>query len=155
MADLEGSESIEIDAPVERCFAVAADVESAPQWHGAMRTAVALARDAHGRPTLIDTKQDALVASVSLVLRFSYQEPTGMRWTRERGDLRSLDGEWRFEDVGGGRTRATYSLEIGLNRALALLRKGVRGPLEAKVREQLTRKPLEGLKRAVEGDSDR
>jgi uncharacterized membrane protein len=154
MADLEGTESIEIDAPIERCFAVAADVESAPDWHGAMRSADALERDADGRPTLVETKQDALVTSVSLCLRFSYEEPTGMRWTRERGDLRSLVGSWRFEDIGGGRTRATYSLEIGLNRALALLRKGVRGPVEAKVREQLTRRPVEGLKRAVEGASE-
>ena len=150
MADIEGSESIEIDAPIERCFAIAADVERAPLWHGAMTAADALAYDADGRPELVDAKIDALVASVSLALRFDYSEPHGMRFERESGDLKSLVGSWRFEDIGGGRTRAVYSLEIGLNRALALLRKGVRGPAEAKVRELLARRPVEGLKRAAE-----
>lgn len=151
MADLEGSESIEIDAPIERVWAVAVDVESAPEWHGAMRRADALERDAEGRAVLVETDQDAIVTKVSMLLRFSYDEPSSMTWTRESGDLKSLTGEWRFEPLAGSRTRATYSLEIGLNRALSLLRKGVRGPAEAKVREHLARRPVEGLKRVVEG----
>jgi hypothetical protein len=150
MADLEGSESIEIEAPIERCFAIAADVERAPEWHGSMKAAEAIEHDADGRPLLVETKQDALVASVSFCLRFSYDEPWGMRWTRVRGDLKSLEGEWIFEELDGGLTRATYNLEIGLNRTLSLLRKGVRGPAEAKVRELLARRPVEGLKRVAE-----
>jgi len=150
MADLEGSESIEIEAPIERVWAIAADVERAPEWHGAMRTAEALERDEHGRPTLVETRQDAIVAKVTLFLRFSYEDRVAIDWERERGDLKSLVGGWRFQELGSGLTRATYSLEIGLNRALSLLRKGVRGPAEAKVREHLARRPVEGLKRAAE-----
>ena len=150
MADLEGSASIEIDAPIERCFEVIADVERAPEWQGAMKSAVALEHHPDGRPLLVETKIDALVASVTVCLRFDYFEPTGMRWTRERGDLKSLVGGWQLEALARDRTRATYSLEIGLNRALSLLRKGVRGPAEAKVRDLLTNRPLEGLKREAE-----
>jgi len=150
MADLEGSSSIEIGAPIERCFAIIADVERAPEWQGAMRKAKALEYDARGRPVLVETHIHAIVADVALWLRFDYLEPTGMRWTRERGDLKSLSGAWRLEDLGGERTRATYSLEIGLGRALGLLRKGVRGPAEAKVRGLLTHHPVEGLKREAE-----
>jgi hypothetical protein len=150
MADLEGSSSIEIDAPIDHCWRVIADVERAPEWQGSMKTAEAVERDDEGRPRLVETKIDALVASVTVLLRFDYSEPTGMRWTRERGDLKSLVGSWELEDLGGGRTRATYSLEIGLNRALSLLRKGVRGPAESKVRDLLTNRPVEGLKREAE-----
>ncbi len=150
MADLEGSSSIDIDAPIERCFEIIADVERAPQWQGAMQQARAVEYDAHGHPVLVETRIHAIVASVTVWLRFDYLEPTGMRWTRERGDLTSLSGAWQLEDLGGGQTRATYSLEIGLNRTLALLRKGVRGPAEAKVRELLTNSPVEGLKREAE-----
>jgi hypothetical protein len=150
MADLEGSASIEIDAPVDHCWQVIADVERAPAWQGAMKSAVAIERDGAGRARLVETKIDALVASVTVCLRFDYREPTGMRWTRERGDLKSLVGAWELQDLGGGRTHATYSLEIGLNRALSLLRKGVRGPAEAKVRELLTNRAVEGLKREAE-----
>ena len=150
LADLEGSSSIDIDATIERCFEIIADVERAPAWQGAMQKARALEYNAQGRPILVEAHINAIVANVTVWLRFDYIEPTGMRWTRERGDLKSLSGAWQLEDLGGGRTRATYSLEIGLNRTLALLRKGVRGPVEAKVRELLTNHPVEGLKREAE-----
>ncbi len=150
MADLEGTSWIDIDAPIERCFEIIADVERAPEWQGAMQKALAVERDAQGRPVLVETQIHAIVANVTLWLRFEYFAPTAMRWTRERGDLKSLSGAWQLEDRGSNQTRATYSLEIGPNRALGLLRKGVRGPAEAKVRELLTRSPVEGLKREAE-----
>jgi hypothetical protein len=115
-----------------------------------MKSAEAVERHPDGRPLLVQTKIDALVASVNVCLRFDYFEPDGMRWTRERGDLKSLVGGWQLEALSRDRTRATYSLEIGLNRALSLLRKGVRGPAESKVRDLLTNRPLEGLKREAE-----
>jgi ribosome-associated toxin RatA of RatAB toxin-antitoxin module len=150
VADLEGSESLEIDAPIERCFEIAADVERAPDWQGTMRTARAVERDEAGRPVVVESEIDASVAHVTLRLRFSYQEPTGMRWTREAGDLKSLEGSWAFTDLGDGRTRATYSLEIGLNRALGMLAKTVRGPARGHVRHLLAHRPVEGLKRQAE-----
>ena len=151
MGDLSGEASIEIAAPVDRCFAIAADIERAPEWQGAMRSAVALDRDAAGRPLLVEAELDALVARVSMVLRFSYDEPHGLTWTRERGDLAGLEGSWRFEPGIGGATLATYALDIRLSRTLALLRKGVRGPVESRVRALLTERPLEGLRGQAEG----
>ena len=151
MADLSGEASIEIAAPPERCFAIAADVERAPEWQGAMRGARALQRGAGGRPVLVETEIDALVARVTVLLRFDYDEPAGLSWHREGGDLKGLEGGWRFAPAADGATLATYGLDIRLNRALALLRKGVRGPAEARVRTLLVERPLEGLKRVVEG----
>ena len=153
MADLSGAATVEIAAPPERCFAVAADVERAPEWQGAMRSARALQHGAGGRPILVETEIDALVATVRLVLRFDYDEPRGLTWSREGGDLKGLDGSWHFEPAGAGATLATYALDIRLNRALALLRKGVRGPAEARVRSLLVDRPLEGLKRVAEARS--
>ena len=150
MADLSGSHSLEIDAPVERVFAIAADVERAPEWQGAMKTATALEHDDAGRPTLVETELDSSVAKHRLTLRFDYDEPAGMTWSRETGDLKSLEGSWRFDDLGGGRTRATYSLDIGLNRGLSLLAKTVKGPVEARVRQLLAHRPVEGLKARAE-----
>ena len=150
MADLSGEASIEIAAPPERCFAIAADIERAPEWQGAMRSAKAVQRGAGGRPALVETRIDALVAGVTLMLRFDYDEPRGLSWRREGGDLKDLQGSWTFAPAAGG-TLATYALDIRLNRALALLRKGVRGPAEARVRTLLVNRPLEGLKRVAEG----
>jgi hypothetical protein len=88
MADLEGSSSIDIEAPIERCFEIIADVERAPEWQGAMQKAKALEYDARGRPLLVETHINAIVANVRVWLRFDYFEPNGMRWTRERGTSR-------------------------------------------------------------------
>ena len=152
MADLSGAESREIDAPVQRCFDIAADLERAPEWQGVMRSVEVLERDADGRAALVDVELDSGVVKNAIRMRFTYDEPHGMRWTRVSGDLKSLEGSWTFEPLGDARTRATYKLDIGLNRALSLLRKTIRGPAEARIRSLLAERPVEGLKeRAEEG----
>jgi uncharacterized membrane protein len=59
MADLEGTRSIEIAAPRERCFAIAADVDHVPEWHGSMTEVEVLERDDEGRATVVESKLDA------------------------------------------------------------------------------------------------
>jgi len=150
MADLDGTRSIEISATPERCFAIAADLDHLPEWHGAMTHVEVLERDGDGRGTLVDSQLDATVAQVRMHLRFSYDEPTGVQWTRESGDLRSLEGSWRFEERGDGLTLATYALEIGVGRRLALLVRTVRGPARDRVQSLLVDRPVEGLKARAE-----
>ena len=151
MADLSGSYTLEIDAPIERCFEIAADLDRAPEWQGAMKSTNVLERDDAGRGTLVDTEIDASIATAHLTLRFDYDEPVGMTWTRDGGDLKSLEGSWVFEDLGGDRTRATYALDIGLNRKLSFIAKGIRGPVEARVRNLISERPVTGLKERAEG----
>src|SRR5437660_10213411 len=111
MADLEGSREIEIAAPRERCFEVAADLDRVPEWHGSMTDVDVLDRYDDGRAAVVESNIDASVTRLRLRLRFRYDEPDGLTWTREAGDLRSLDGSWRFEGRDG-LTVATYRLEI-------------------------------------------
>jgi uncharacterized membrane protein len=149
MADLEGTRSIEIAAPLERCFAIAADVDRVPEWHGAMKHVEVLERDSDGRATVVQSEIDATVARVQVRLRFSYDEPRAVQWTRESGDLRSLFGSWRFEDRGAV-TLATYTLEIGVGRRLAVLVRTVRGPVRSRVESLLADRPVQGLKARAE-----
>lgn len=151
MADLTGSESRDIGAPIQRVFDIAADIERAPEWQGVMRSVEVIERDGDGRASLVDVELDAGVVKNAIRMRFTYDEPHGLEWTRESGDLKSLHGSWSFDDLGEGRTRATYSLEIGLNRALSLLRRTIRGPAESRIRSLLTERPVEGLKERAEG----
>jgi ribosome-associated toxin RatA of RatAB toxin-antitoxin module len=149
-ADLEGTRSIEIFATPERCFAIAADLDHVPEWHGAMTHVEVLERDGDGRASVVESEMDATVTRVRMRLRFSYDEPTGVRWRRESGDLRSLDGSWRFQECGDGLTLATYTLEIGVGRRLALLVRTVRGPVRDRVEALLVDRPVEGLKARAE-----
>ena len=148
MGLIKGDKSVEIEAPIERCYEIAADVENAVEWQGSLKDVEVLERDGERRPLLVETESDAKVKSVRAVLRFSYEPPMGIRWVQEKGDTKALTGSWGFEDLGGGRTRATYALEADPGRMLGML---LRGPAETRVRDFLLGNAAEGLKQKAEG----
>jgi carbon monoxide dehydrogenase subunit G len=148
MAHLGGSASSEIDAPLEEVWAVVEDVLSAPDWQGGLDAMIALERDADGRPSLVETENDIKVRRVKARVRFRYEGPTRLAWAQEQGDMKSVDGAWELEDLGGGLTRATYSLDIDLGRMLGML---IRGPVEVATRTIFVNGRPGELKRRVEG----
>ena len=147
MGVIKGDRSVEIEAPIERCYEIAADIQNAAEWQGSLKDVEVLERDGERRALLVETVSDAKVKSVKAVLRFSYEPPTGIRWVQEKGDTKSLIGSWAFEDLGSGRTRATYALEADPGRILGML---LRGPAEAKVRDFLVGNAADGLKEKAE-----
>lgn len=147
MGTLEASWTVEIAAPRERCYEVAADVANAPAWQGTLEEVEVLETDAEGRARVVETVSDATVKKVRSRLRFSYDPPVGISWEQEKGEAKWLTGSWDFEEVGADRTRATYALRADPGRILGLL---LRGPVEGKVKEILTKGAAEGLKRHVE-----
>ena len=54
MGLIEGERTVEIDAPVERCFEIAADIEGAPEWQGSLQDVDVIERDAEGRPERVE-----------------------------------------------------------------------------------------------------
>lgn len=143
-----GSSSIEIDAPIERVWAAVEDVLSAPRWQRGLDRMTALERDAQGRPTLVDTENDIKVRRIKARVRFSYEPPTLLSWAQEKGDMKSVQGAWELEDLGGGRTRATYRLEADPGRVLGLI---IRGPVEMASRALFVNGRPGELRRRVEG----
>ena len=147
MAHLGGSASVEIDAPLDRVWAVVEDVLSAPDWQGGLDRMSALERDEQRRPTLVETENDIRVRRIKAHVRFRYEGPERLSWTQEKGDMKSVEGSWRLEDVGGGRTRATYELDADPGRVLGLV---IRGPVEAATRAIFVNGRPGELKRRVE-----
>ena len=143
MGILEASYTVEIDAPRDRCYEIAADVENAPGWQGTLEEVEVIERDDQGRAELVFTKSDATVKKVESELRFSYQPPGGITWEQEKGEVKWLTGSWAFEELDGSRTRATYGLRGDPGRILSML---LRGPVETRVKEFLTKSAAEGLK---------
>ncbi len=131
MAHLGGSASAEIDAPLSEVWAVVEDVMSAPEWQGGLDSIDALERDAEQRATLVETENDIKVRRIKAHVRFNYQAPTRLSWKQEKGDMKSVEGAWELEDLGDGRTRATYTLDADPGRVLGLV---IRGPVEAATR---------------------
>jgi uncharacterized membrane protein len=146
MGVIKGDRSVEIEAPIERCYEIAADIANAAEWQGSLLDVEVLERDGERRAVLVETESDAKVKHVKAILRFSYDPPTSITWVQEKGDTKSLHGSWAFEDLGG-RTRATYALEADPGRMLGLL---LRGPAESKVRDFLLGNAAAGLKEKAE-----
>ena len=144
---INGDRSVEIDAPIERCFDIAADIEGAPKWQGSLKDVEVLSKNADGRAEVVETESDAKVKTVKTRLRFSYAKPSRIEWVQEKGDVKSLRGWWDLEDLGEGRTRATYALEVDPGRMLGML---LRGPVEGQVKNFLLGGAAEGLKQEAE-----
>ena len=131
---MSGSASTEIDAPIDAVWALVADVESAPAWQRGLDSSEVLDRDGEGRATRCATVTDAKVKLFRARVSFEYAPPTTLSWTQEQGDLKSMTGSWELEDLGDGRTRATYELRADPG---ALLSRFLKGALEEKMRAVL------------------
>ncbi len=149
MGTIDGSASAEIAAPIEQVFAVAADVEGSPRWQPEIKVAECIERDG-GEQVLVHMETDAKVRTLGAEMRFSYEAPTLISWSQEEGDLKSVEGSWELEDLGDGRTRVTYQLEVDLGRMLGMV---IRGPLVGVLRGQLVDTMPEKLQRFVEAES--
>ena len=147
MGHLGGSATVEIDAPLERGWEVVQDVLSAPEWQGGIDQVRALERDSDGRATLVETVSDIKVRRLNARVRFHYEEPSRLRWTQEKGDMKSLEGAWELEALGRDRARATYKLDADPGRLLGLV---IRGPVEAATRAIFVNGRPGELKKRVE-----
>ena len=150
MAKMGGSASAEIEAPLDEVWAVVEDVVTAPDWQGGLVSITPIEKDDQGRPTLVESENDIKVRTVKTKVRFAYDGPTRLSWKQEKGDLKSVEGSWDLEDLGGGRTKATYTLDADPGRVLGMV---IRGPVETAVRSMLVNARPGELKERVEGGS--
>jgi ribosome-associated toxin RatA of RatAB toxin-antitoxin module len=147
MASITGSSTAEIHAPIDQVWALVEDVESAPDWQGGLKAMHPLEHDDRGRAIRCEAETDAKVRTVKSTVRFAYDGPSTLSWTQEKGELKSVDGRWELEDLGGDRTRATYKLEVELGRMLGMV---IRGPLIDLLRDMLVGARAGELKKAIE-----
>ena len=121
MAKITGSSTVEIEAPIDQVWAVVENVLIAPDWQGGLKDLEEIERDGEGRVVLAESSSDAKVRTIKSIVRFSYDGPTRLDWRQEKGEMKSVDGSWELEDLGDGRTRATYRLDVELGRMLGLV----------------------------------
>jgi ribosome-associated toxin RatA of RatAB toxin-antitoxin module len=135
--------SEEFDASPQACFDLLTDFESLPSWQGAVKAARVLERDAAGRGIVTEFEVDARFKRVTYRLRQVYDPPHRIASEYLGGDFRDFAGEWRFVDIGGGRTRAELDLRIDPGRL-------VPGPVRAAIADAVMRRSLADLKRHFE-----
>jgi len=149
MSQFTGSSTAEIDAPIDTVWKLVEDIEVASQWQGGLESITPLERDDQGRGTRCEVGADLKVKTIKTIVRFSYDGPTKLSWTQEKGDLKAVDGSWTLEDLGDGRTRATYRVDVDFGRMLAMLVK----PLEGPIRHMLAGARAGELKQRIESGS--
>lgn len=130
MGTLSGEATAEIEAPIERCWALVEDVAIAPEWQRGLEEMNVVERDGAGRGVICDSVIDGKIRMFHTRVQFSYEGPHRLAWEQIRGDLKSMRGSWEFADLGDGLTRVSYRLALDPGR-LGLL---IRGPVEASVR---------------------
>jgi len=136
-------QTAEIDATPERCFEALTDYEHLPSWQGAVRSARVLERDDQGRGSIVEYEVDARVKTVRYKLRQVYDAPRRLASEYFGGDFRDFSGEWRFEPVDGGRTRAELDLKIDPGRF-------VPGPVRGAIADAVMKRALKDLKAHLE-----
>jgi hypothetical protein len=147
MGAIQGSSTAEIEAPLDEVWAIVEDVLDAPNWQDGLKDMLELERDGEGHVTLAESHSDAKVRTIKSNVRFSYEGPARLSWRQEKGELKSVEGAWELEDLGDGRTRATYNLEVELGRMLGMV---IRGPLVDVLRGQLVNARAGELKERAE-----
>jgi len=110
------TQTITIDAPPERVWEIAVDLESYPVWAHDIKDVNIRATDDAGRPLEVEFRASALGRSTHYTLKYDYSNaPTELGWTMLSGDIqRSIDGVFVFEPADDGGTFVRYDLAIDL-----------------------------------------
>ena len=138
-----GEQSALIEASPEECFAAITDYETFPSWQEAVESVTVESRYPDGLGRDVAFVVDAKVKKVRYRLEYSYEPPVRITWDYLDGDVRDIDGEYRFEDQGDGRTLAVYSVELDAG-------VWIPGPVRKVLEGQVMKRSVDELKRRVE-----
>ena len=97
---------------IDAVWAVVEDVAQWAEWQSALGQVTPGDEDGDGRVAECQVAIDAKITKINMRLECAYQATTRMTFTRTSGDLSSLEGTWLLEDLGDGRTGATYELDV-------------------------------------------
>lgn len=137
-------ETIEIKASPAEVFAVAADLDSYPEWATGVKEIEVLEKDKKGRAQRARFVVDGMIKEITYILRYAYNEPNEITWQAEPGaDLKELEGSYVFNEVGEGRTEVVYGLKVEPSFTIP-------GFLRRQAEKQLVGTALRGLRKRVE-----
>lgn len=114
------TERMIVVASLERCRAVALDVERYPEWAADIKEVEVLERDSEGRAVEVRFRAAAFGRSTAYTLLYDHTgAPNQLSWKQQEGDLtRILDGWYTFEALDDGYTEVVYHLVAELSMPL-------------------------------------
>lgn len=143
MSEFTQSYSTEVAGTLEDCFAVLTDFPDYPRWSGPIQECRVLDHQPDGLARRVAFALDMTVKTLRYTLEYSFERPNGGTWHLVEGDVKSVEGSYRFEPLSDGRTRATctQAIDIGF---------WVPGPIRRPLEQKALRDSVEEFKKAVE-----
>lgn len=137
-------QTIQVAAPAEAVFDVAADVESFPEWATGVRDTEVLEQNDDGTPARARLVVDGMIRTITYVLNYSYDGIARIEWKAEPGDdITEMDGRYEFYELEEGGTEVVYALKVEPNFK-------VPGLLRRQAEKQIVGTALRGLRDRVE-----
>jgi ribosome-associated toxin RatA of RatAB toxin-antitoxin module len=134
----------EAAAEPEEVFAVAADLESYPEWAEGVTKVEVLERDPGGLARRARFEVDGFVRQITYELEYEYDAPHEITWRAIPGpDIRDMEGHYRFTPKEGGGTEIVYALRVAPNFT-------VPGFLRRQAERQIVQAAIRGLRRRAE-----
>ncbi len=137
-----------VEASVDQCFAVGADIGKYSVWVAEIESSNVVETDDEGRVLTAEFTAQAMGRSSRYVLRYDYSEaPNKLSWSQVEGDLtRRILGSYEFATVdpnSGPLTAVTYRLFIELAFPLP-------GFVKRRAEQKIVESALQGFKERAE-----
>lgn len=137
-------QSIDINAPIDTVYDVAADLDQYPEWASSIKSVSVDEANDDGTPAKATFVVDVMVKEISYELQYEHSRPGLMSWDAIPGDdIRSMKGSYEFTDQGDGKTSVVYALQVETTLVLP-------GFLRKQAERTLVSTALRGLKRRAE-----
>jgi len=138
-------QTLEIDAPAEALYDVAADIASYPEWATGVKEVEVLERTSDGLVERARFVVAGMVKEIEYVLRYAHDRPNVLSWVAEEDskDVRMLEGSYTFTAVDGA-TEVVYALTVEPNFKMP-------GFLRRQAENQIVTTALRGLRKRVTG----
>lgn len=105
------SQSIEILAPRDVVYGVIVDYDRYPEFVPRLKGIRIKGREPN--VALVEMHVE-MMKDITYTLRIVENAPGGIRWSLVEGPMKTNNGGWSLEDLGSGRTRATYNIDMDI-----------------------------------------
>ncbi len=137
-------QNIDISAPIELVYDVAADLSLYPDWAQSVKAVDVLETDDDGLPNRASFRVDAMLKEISYELVYEHDVPNLMSWTAIPGpDIEAMKGSYEFTETDDGGTSVVYALQVETTLVIP-------GFLRKQAEKTLVSTALRGLKRRAE-----
>lgn len=140
--------TLEIDAPADELYDVAADVAAYPDWASGVKEVEVLDVDGEGRVDRARFVLEGFVKEIEYVLKYTHDRPNLLTWVAEESDdLRMLEGSYQFGPTEDEATEVVYSLTVEPKFIIP-------GFIKRQAEKQIVTTALRGLRKRVAHSGD-